>query len=196
MHTNIVSYTLLCKNCNSREPNSASIIESSESFINYSRNKLISKCQNIISERECLNCGMKGRYAIWAIYCGNHPKQIHIQMTKSEGNLGVNIWDENQTHLNYKLEQLPFSNALCQLLSRAVLQINDDLDNIVSNSQKAIDASINVGIGGDRFYVIYEEAFNFELSNSELGDVVFFENNFNYSDLIGLLSWIEQNHVY
>lgn len=195
MHTNIISYTLLCKNCNSRESNSSSVVESSESFNNYSRNKLISECHNVISERRCLNCGMKGKYAIWAIYCGNHPKQIHIQMTKSDGNLGVDIWNENHEHLNHRLEQLPFSDPLCQLLSRAVLQLHHKLDYIVSNSQNAIDASINKGIGGDRFYIIYEETANFELSYSELGDVVFVENNFNYRDLDGLLSWIEQNHV-
>lgn len=173
-----------------------SIIESSESFVNYSRNKLISECHNILSERRCLNCGMKGKYAIWSIYCGNHPKQIHIQMTKSDGNLNVDIWNENHDHLNHTLEQLPFNDTLCQLLARALFQLNHKLDYIVSDSQNAINASIKNGTGGDRFYVIYEERDNFELSDTEFGDVVFVENNFSYIDLNGLLSWIEQNHVY
>jgi hypothetical protein len=174
-----------------------SIVESSESFVNYSRNKLISKCDEILSERRCSNCGMKGRYAIWSIYCGDHPKQIHIQLTKSTGNLKVDIWDENHNHLNHRLQQLPFTDPLCKLLSRAILQLYNELNHIVSNSQNAINASIKEGIGGDRFYIIYEEAINFELSDySKLGDIVFVENNFNYMDLYKLSSWIEENHVF
>lgn len=195
MHSNIISYTLLCKNCNCREPNSISIVESSESFINYSRNKLIAECNEILSKRKCSNCGMKGKYAIWAIYCRDHPKQIHIQMTKSDGNLEVTIWDENHTYLNPMLKQLPSADPLCQLLSRAVLQLHNQLANILNNSENDINESIMKGISGDRFYCIYEEAVTFELSNSELGDVVFTENNFTYIDLYSLLSWIEQNHI-
>lgn len=196
MHANIISYTLLCKNCNSREPNSISVVESSEDFVNYSRNKLISECHEVLSARRCLNCKMKGQYIVWAIYCGDHPKQIHIQMTKSNGNLNVDIWNENHNHLNHKLPNLPFTDPLCQLLSRAILQINNELDQIVSNSKNAINASVKKGINGDRFYIIYEEAINFELGRSKLGDIVFTENNFNYMDLHGLTSWIEQNHVF
>lgn len=196
MHLNIISYTLLCKNCNTIEPNSISVVENSKSFVNYSRNNLISECKDILSERACSNCGMKGRYAIWSIYCGEQPKQIHIQMTKSDDSREVNIWDENHNYLNHRLEQLPHTHSLSQLLSRAILRINNQLDDIVNNSQNEINISIKKGIGGDRFYVIYEEAVNFELSDSALGDVIFSENNFNYMNLSKLLSWIEQNHVF
>lgn len=196
MHLNIINYTLLCRNCNSRELNSISVVESSESFVNYSRNKLISECNDILSARSCLNCGTKGRYAIWAIYCRDHPKQIHIQMTKSNNNLDVQIWNENQVHLNDKLQQLPSTDPLCQLLFRAVLQLRNEIEQIVSNSVDDIIESIMNSIGGDRFYIIYEEAVNFELIGSERGDVVFVENNFNGTDIEGLLSWIEQNHIF
>lgn len=196
MFINNISYKLLCKKCNNIEPNAMSIVESSESFINYSRNQLISECNNILLNRKCSNCGMNGKYAIWAIYCGNQPKQIHIQMIKSNGNLEVNIWNENHNHLNHILEQLPFTDSLCQLLSRAIIKLSHELDDIVSNSQNDINMSTKQGIRGDRFYVIYEEMFNFESSNSELGDVVFVENNFNYLELSELLLWIEQNHVF
>ena len=100
MFVNSVSYRLLCLNCKGREPNSFSMVHSSENFINYSRNALISECEDILSERPCSNCGIKGRYAIWAIYCGEQPKQIHIQMTRTNGNFHVDIFDKNNNNLN------------------------------------------------------------------------------------------------
>lgn len=195
MNVNIVSYSLLCKNCNGREPNSMSIINSSESFINYSRRDLIRECHDIFSERECSNCGVKGQYAIWAIWCGDRPKQIHIQLQRSSGNFDVSIWDKNHTYLNRKLEQLPFSDPLCQLLSRAIFKLNQDLESIVRNTRDAIDASIDKGIGGDVFYTIYEESANREINHSNPGDIVFMENNFDYDRLKDVLLWIDENHV-
>lgn len=195
MHSNIVSYSLLCKSCNGREPDSMSIIDSSESFIKYSRRDLIRECHDILFERECSNCEVKGQYAIWAIWCGERPKQIHIQLQRSNGNFGVVIWDENHNHLNHKLEQLPFTDPLCQLLSRAVFKLNEELETIVRNTRDAIGASISAGIGGDVFYTIYEESADFDFNHSSSGDVVFTENNFEYGQLKELLLWIDKNHV-
>ncbi len=123
MHVNNITYSLLCENCNGREPDSFIVVRSSQSFVNYSRQALISECHGILRKRPCSNCGIKGEYAIWAIYCGERPKQIHIQIIKNNDNFEVDIWNENHNCLNERLEQLPISDPLCQLLSRALVQI-------------------------------------------------------------------------
>lgn len=195
MNSNIVYYSLLCKNCNGREPNSMSIINHSESFINFSRNELLRECNSFFSQRKCSNCAEKGNYAVWALWCGEQPRQIHIQLQRKNGKMAVDIWDEKHRHLNHTLEQLPFSDTLCQLLSRAVQKLELELDAIVSNTQDAIDASYNNGIGGDVFYSIYEEAIDFDNNHSNLGCLVYTENNFDFSDIENLLLWIEKNHL-
>lgn len=197
MYVNLVSYSLLCKSCGGREPNSMCSIESSERFTDYLRSDLIRECNDILRERECSNCGVRGQYAIWAIWCGERPKQIHIQLQRSNGNIEVTIWDENHTYLNKnnKLRQLPSSDPLCQLLSRAVFKLNQELDTIAKNTRDAINASINAGKDGSVFYAIYEEPADSDMNYSNLGDVVFTENNFDYERLEGSFSWIENYYV-
>lgn len=196
MEVNFVSYSLLCVNCGGREPDSFSLIKSKKDFTNYSRNELSRECFEIFSQRECSNCRVKGKYSIWGIYCGKKPKQIHIQLQRTEGFLDVGIWDEYHKHLNKELKELPASNPICQLLLRTVSKLETDIERIVRKTKIEINNSINEGINGDTFYIIYEERECLKSNNSNLGEIVYFENNFKSKELENLLLWIEQNLIF
>ena len=181
----MISYSLLCKSCKGREPNSMSMIEDSYDYQNYNRNELISKCyeQGIISERKCSKCGSIGNYDIWSIYCGEQPKQIHIQLQETYRGKEVDIWDEQYRHLNDNLEQLPSTGQSPQLLKRAVLKLNNEIG----------ESILSPSISGNVFYAIYEEPIN--IKNSELGDIIFLNNTFDEITLKQLFGFINTRFV-
>ena len=170
MVTNKVNFHLLCKSCN-RQEHAGAYIKASRSFINYSRKELIEgwTVLNAIFKTECSNCKSKGQWIIWSIWCGERrPKQIHIQVTKSNGNFAVDLFDENSISLNHKLEQLPASNLSCKLLSRAVLKLYREVETIALKNDEGYNlfeydviqswqTNESLFSKGDVFYAIYEE---------------------------------------
>ncbi|AFU69429.1 hypothetical protein P700755_002688 [Psychroflexus torquis ATCC 700755] len=188
MISNTINYTLLCKSCNKRFPNLTSFLTSAESFQNYSRHDLLNVFSEKLLERNCEVCGTKGNYAVWEIWCGARPKQIHIQLQKSGSNKSVNIWDQNQRYLNDILQTLPLDDLLCILLLHAVTEIKAELD---SWNNGISETSIRDGNNGDIFYCIYEER-----DFMRPGSIVFVNNNFSHSEIYNLLLWIRKVHVF
>jgi hypothetical protein len=192
----IIEYSLFCLSCKRREPNEMIIITGEHSLVNKPRPILLKMCANRFSKRACSYCQTQGNYAVWLISCGDSPKQIHLQMTREKGNLGVVIWDENHTYLNNKLENLQSNDSLCQLLLRALIKLDVELYNITSLENNSTVLSSNHGFSTDTFYMIYEEDSNHVFDYKQLGEMIFVENNFNYSQLKQLIAWIEQNLIF
>ena len=192
MNQNIINYSLLCKSCNNRILNLITTLSSSDSFEYYSRKKLIDALYEHIHNRKCETCGVDGNYAVWEIWCVKRPKQIHIQLQNIGNESGVSILDENQNFLNERLRLLPPDDPLCQLLIRALRKINIELNSIIDNTTNNNERFTRNSSYGDIFYCIYEEREN----NSNTGDIVFVDNNFNYTEISDLLTWIRQVHVF
>lgn len=185
MHTNAVQYTLLCESCKRVELNSMSVIRSAESYINFSRSELIEKCNDLFAIKKCGNCGVKGKYSIWEIWCGERPIQIHIQIQEvSYRKLTSDFWDEKQIHLNPKLEQLNRPHKMILLLRRALKKVYNKALTIEKDSELPAEIRETFNIDeftNDLFYAIYEERCC--ENNSNGGELVYVDNNFKSYNL-------------